>query len=58
MSGAAFETIRLRQLFALAGAVWGLLAGLALAFQLFGLVAGFSWLCLFGDDPWPESARR
>ncbi len=48
--------MRLRRLFALTGAVWGLLAGLVLAFQLFGLAAGVFWLFLFGDDPWPESA--
>ena len=48
--------MRLRHLFALAGTVWGLLAGLVLAFQLFGLTAGVFWLFLFGDDPWPDSA--
>jgi hypothetical protein len=48
--------MRLRILYALVGAVWGLLAGLALAFELAGLMAGVSWLFLFGDDPWPETA--
>lgn len=48
--------MRLRTLYAIAGALWGLLAGLALAFELAGLMAGISWLFLFGDDPWPDSA--
>ena len=48
--------MRLRSLCALAGALWGLLAGLALAFELAGLMAGISRLYLFGDDPWPDRA--
>ncbi len=37
------------------GVVWGLLLGtLAAAFAV-AAGAGFSWLYLFGDEPWPES---
>ncbi len=56
MSRGTAEPMRLRTLYALAGALWGLLAGLAIAFELAGLMAGISWLYLFGDDPWPDGA--
>ncbi len=44
-----------RRLHALTGVVWGLLLGaLAAAFAV-AAGAGFSWLYLFGDAPWPEA---
>ncbi len=48
----------LRILYTLVGLVLGGLAGLAVAFQVFAVAAGASWLFLFGDSPWPASAER
>ena len=48
--------MRLRALYALNGVVWGLLVGLGLGVELFALLAGFSWIYLFGDDAWPDLA--
>jgi hypothetical protein len=31
----------------------GFLISLAISFTLIGVLAGFSWLYLFGDNPWP-----
>lgn len=50
--------MRLRSLYALVGLVLGALAGLAVAFEAFALAAGFSWLFLFGDGPWPAGVER
>ncbi len=45
--------MNLRHLHVLTGVVWGLLLGaLAAAFAV-AVAAGFSWLYLFGDAPWP-----
>ena len=43
-----------RTMYALAGASWGLVLGAAAAFVAVGYALGFSWLFIFGDDPWPE----
>ena len=34
--------------------VWGLLLGALDALFAVAVAAGYSWLFLFGDDPWPE----
>jgi hypothetical protein len=39
----------------LTGVVWGLLLGTLAAVFAVAAGAGFSWLYLFGDAPWPES---
>ncbi len=39
----------------LTGVVWGVLLGTLVAFFAVAVGAGFSWLYLFGDAPWPES---
>lgn len=49
--------MRLRSLYLLVGFVLGSLAGIAVAFQVFALAAGVSWLFLFGDDPWPAGVE-
>jgi len=49
--------MKLRYVYGLAAVVWGVLVAAAVFIQVFGLVAGVSWLYLFGDDPWPDSAR-
>jgi hypothetical protein len=48
--------MKLRYVCGLAAVVWGVLVAAAVFIQVFGLVAGVSWLYLFGDDPWPDSA--
>lgn len=50
--------MRLRSLYLLVGLVWGSLAGVAVAFEVFALAAGVSWLFLFGDSPWPAGVER
>jgi hypothetical protein len=47
--------LRLRRLYALVGAAWGLLLGAGAAFGTIAFALGASWLFLFGDDPWPEA---
>lgn len=39
----------------LTGVVWGLVLGAAAAVLAVGAAAGFAWIYLFGDAPWPES---
>jgi hypothetical protein len=43
--------------FVLAGLLWGLALGLCAGYAAGAVVAGASWLYLFGDAPWPEWAR-
>lgn len=50
--------MRLRGLYLLVGLVLGSLAGVAVAFEVFALAAGVSWLFLFGDNPWPAGVER
>jgi hypothetical protein len=49
--------MKLRYVYGLAAVVWGVLIAAVVMIQVFGWVAGVSWLYLFGDDPWPDSAR-
>lgn len=46
--------MRVRWLYTLAGASWGLVLGAAAAVAAVGYALGFSWLFIFGDDRWPE----
>jgi hypothetical protein len=48
--------VRVRALYTLAGASWGLVLGVLTAVAAVSYALGFSWLFLFGDDPWPESS--
>jgi len=34
--------------------IGGAFLGYAMLLVVFGAVAGFLWLYVFGDDPWPE----
>ena len=36
----------------------GFLVSLIVAFIIFGFVAGFFWLYVYGDEPWPASAEQ
>ena len=45
-----------RMLHGLTGAVWGLLLGALGGVFTVAAGAGFSWIFLFGDSPWPEAA--
>jgi hypothetical protein len=45
-------------MYALAGASWGLVLGVLSAAAAVSSALGFSWLFLFGDEPWPESSGR
>lgn len=49
--------MRLRTLYLLAAGVLAVPVALAVAFQVLAWAAGFSWLFLFGDAPWPEGAQ-
>lgn len=40
-------------IFMIAGAAWGAVLGTLGFIQAGGMAAGFAWLTLFGDDPWP-----
>lgn len=42
-----------RYVYVLLYGVPGFLLSLLITFSLFGTLAGFLWLFLFGDDPWP-----
>ncbi len=43
------------RLHVLTGVVWGVLLGALAAVFAVAAGAGFSWLYLFGDEPWPEA---
>lgn len=43
-----------KRLFIIAGAAWGVVLGLAGGVYAAGIAAGFAWLFLFGDNPWPD----
>jgi len=45
-----------RHLYCLLFAIPGFVAALAAAMLVFGAAAGFAWLFLFGDSPWPSGA--
>ncbi len=47
----------LTRLYALTGAVWGLLLGTVAGYGAMAVAAGASWLYLFGDSPWPDMAE-
>ena len=49
--------MRLRALGGLAGGACGLLLGGAAASGAAGILAGFAWIFVFGDDPWPAYAE-
>jgi hypothetical protein len=42
-------------MYALAGTSWGLVLGVVAAVTAVAYALGFSWLFLFGDDPWPAN---
>lgn len=44
-----------RVLHVLTGVVWGLVLGALTAVFTVAAAAGFSWIYLFGDEPWPEA---
>ena len=44
-----------RWLHVLTGVVWGMVIGAPAAVFTVAAAAGFSWLYLFGDEPWPDS---
>jgi hypothetical protein len=48
--------MRLATLYGIAGAAWGLVLGVLAGLAAAAFAAGFSWLYLFGDEPWPVSA--
>ncbi len=43
-------------MYTLAGASWGLVLGVLTAIAAVSYALGFSWLFLFGDQPWPKSS--
>lgn len=49
--------INLRRAYFLAGALWALVLGPAVALGVFAFGAGVSWIYLFGDDPWPRAVE-
>lgn len=46
-----------RALMTAAGFIWGATLGIAAAVLAMGIAAGFAWIFMFGDDPWPEWAN-
>ncbi len=47
-----------RYLYSLLFGVPGFFVSLLIAFVIFGIAAGFLWLYVFGDDPWPSSTEK
>jgi len=47
-----------RYIYSMLFAVPGFLVSLIVAFIIFGFVAGFFWLYVYGDEPWPGSAEQ
>ena len=46
-----------RQLYLLAGVLWALLLAPVAVLLAVGVAAGFAWLFVFGDNPWPRSTE-
>ena len=46
-----------RYIYSLLFGVPGFVVSLLVAFILFGFIAGFFWLYVYGDDPWPSPAE-
>jgi len=44
-------------MYLIASVLWALVLGAAAALAVFGVSAGFAWLYLFGDEPWPAAAE-
>jgi len=49
--------INLRRAYFIAGVLWALILGPAVALGTFAFGAGVSWLYLFGDNPWPSAVE-
>jgi len=47
-----------RYLYALLFAVPGFFISLVISFAVFGVTAGFLWLYVFGDNPWPAVTEK
>ena len=47
-----------RYIYSMLFGVPGFLVSLIVAFIIFGFVAGFFWLYVYGDEPWPASAEQ
>jgi len=47
-----------RYIYSMLFGVPGFLVSLIVAFIIFGFVAGFFWLYVYGDEPWPGSAEQ
>jgi hypothetical protein len=47
-----------RFIYSLLFGVLGFFVSLLIVFVIFGAVAGFLWLYVFGDDPWPSSTEK
>ena len=47
-----------RYIYSILFGVPGFLVSLIVAFIIFGFVAGFFWLYVYGDEPWPASAEQ
>lgn len=52
------QKMKLKTIYGLAGAMWGLLLGGLGGAVLIVYAFGFSWLFLFGDDTWPDSSNQ
>ncbi len=55
-NGDAGRQMKLRWLYAIAGGAWGVVLGAVAAIAAFGVAAGFAWLYLYGDSPWPAAS--
>jgi hypothetical protein len=53
----ATRSMNLRHWYATAGLSWSLLLGPMVALGIFAACAGFAWIFLFGDDPWPPASE-
>lgn len=47
-----------RYLYSLLFGVPGFLVSLLIAFSIFGSMAGFLWIYVFGDNPWPAPVEK
>jgi hypothetical protein len=49
--------VNIRHAYLLAGILWALVLAPLAAVAAIGVAAGFTWLFLFGDNPWPAAAN-
>ncbi len=58
VAAVSFPEMKKRYLYSILFGVPGLAASLLVTLAMFGALAGFLWLYVYGDNPWPRSTEK